>query len=148
MVLTENEVSILKKEPKKLLRQGWYCEKRIFLKLKEIKRYRGIAESITAAMKDVAVFGSGPSQKIESCAVEIVALEEDIKKELAQIRRSHDLIAFVASQLEDENYQLIIDARYLQGMHWVEISELIGRSLRWTLRLHGEALKAISDSFS
>ena len=113
--------------------------------MEEIRHYRDIAESITAEIKEVTTFGLTPSCKVENCVVEIVSIQEMLQERVKELRSDLDAVQEAINLLEDETQILLMDARYVRHMNWEEIAILISCSYRWTLRLHGQALKKISE---
>ena len=143
--MTEKQKKLLSENPAEFLKSCWYHNQWIKLKLEEIQHYRDIAESITAEIKEVTTFGLTPSCKVKNCVVEIVSIQEAIQERLKELRSDLDAVQEAINLLEDESQKLLMDARYIRHMNWEEIAILISCSYRWTLRLHGQALKKISE---
>lgn len=143
--MTEEQKERIIKDPKAFFKSCWYHEQGIKLKLEEIRHYRDLAESITAELKPVAVFGALPASKVENCVVEIVAIQENFQKELMKMRADLDAVQEAINLLDDDVQKQLLEARYVRHMTWEEIAILLDCSYRWTLRLHGAALKKISQ---
>lgn len=143
--MTEKQRNLLIENPGEFLKSCWYHNQWIKLKLEEIRHYRDIAESITAEIKEVTTFSLTLSCKVENCVVEMVTIQEEIQKRVQELRSDLDAIQEAINLLDDESQKLLMDARYIRHMNWEEISILISCSYRWTLRLHGQALKKISE---
>ncbi len=143
--MTEQQRVALAEDPKGFLKKCYYHELRIQEKQELIRHYREIAESITAEIKGVTSFSLTPSNKIEKCAIEIVSIEDDIEKEIDCLRTDRKLVQEAIDLLEDGDQKLLLEARYLRNTKWEDIAEALDISYRWTLRMHGIALKKISE---
>ena len=142
--MTIEQLQELSEDPKKFLNRCRYYEQRIKLKQAQIQHYRGMELSITASLKDIPTFGSAPTSKIENCTISIMGLEEDIQKEIENIKRDRLLVIEAINLVDEQDLRQILESRYIYETKWEEIALLSGYSYRWTLRLHGRALKLIS----
>lgn len=143
--MTEEQRLQLVENPKDFLQSCRYHEQRIKLKLEQIRHYRELAESITAEIKEVTTFNLSPSNKIENCAIELVTLQEEIQQEVLSLREDLAAVQEAIDLVDDETQRNLLEARYIRHLTWEEIAILLDRSYRWTLRLHGQALKKISQ---
>jgi hypothetical protein len=143
--MTEKQREQLAENPKEFLKSCWYHEKRIEEKQELIRHYRELAESITAEIKEVTTFSLTPSHKVENCAIEILSIQDDIRKEIEELKKDIAAVREVIDLLDDSSQKLLMEARYLRHMKWEDIMELLDISYRWTLRLHGIALQNISE---
>ena len=144
--MTETQLRLLATEPKAFLSQCKYHEKEIRLKQDEIQRYHDIATSITQEIKEVTTFSLTPSHKVEKACLEVVTLEGQIEKEIARLVESRQAIVEAIGLLTEQPHKLLLQARYLNQMTWEEIALMIPCSYRWTLRLHGIALRNLSQA--
>lgn len=142
--MTIEQLQELSEDPKKFLNRSRYYEQRIKLKQAQIQHYRDMELSITASLKDVPTFGSAPTSKIENCTISIMGLEEDIQKEIENIKRDRLLVIEAINLVDEQDLRQILESRYIYETKWEEIALLSGYSYRWTLRLHGRALRLIS----
>lgn len=142
--MTIEQLQELSEDPKKFLNRCRYYEQRIKLKQAQIQHYRDMELSITASLKDVPTFGSTPTSKIENCTISIMGLEEDIQKEIENIKRDRLLVIEAINLVDEQDLRQILESRYIYETKWEEIALLSGYSYRWTLRLHGRALRLIS----
>jgi len=63
---------------------------------------------------------------------------EETQKELAAIERA-------VESLEDPRLRLLIRYKYIDGLRWETIADLMHYDVRWIYRLHGEALLVLAD---
>ncbi|MDO4301239.1 MAG: hypothetical protein Q4D26_07615 [Clostridia bacterium] len=143
--MTVEQLKELAEDPKKFLNRCRHHEQRIKMKKDQIQHYRDMEYSITAAIKDIPSFGNKPTSKIENCSISIMAIEEDIQNEILEIQKDRALIRKAINLVDDEDLRQLLEARYLNELKWEEIALLLNHSYRWTLRLHGKALKNISQ---
>lgn len=147
--MTQEDLEILAKRPKDFLNHCKWHEQRIKFKQEQIQRFRDMACSITAPLKDVPSFGSGvPSSKVENCIVNISGLAQDIQKDIEKLRAELQTTRKAIDLISDTDLKFLLEARYLQRMKWEEIAMLLSCSYRWVLRLHGKALQEISKEAS
>lgn len=142
--MTIEQLQELSEDPKKFLNRCRYYEQRIKLKQAQIQHYRDMELSITASLKDIPTFGSAPTSKIENCTISIMGLEEDIQKEIENIKRDRLLVIEAINLVDEQDLRQILESRYIYETKWEEIALFSGYSYRWTLRLHGRALRLIS----
>lgn len=78
--------------------------------------------------------------------LEMVDVHAELEKEISQLmqytREAEKLIA----TLRDERYRSVLQLRYLCGYDWQEIADRLHFSLRWTHKLHGEALQELKQN--
>lgn len=146
--MTEEQRKRVAENPKEFLQSCRYHEQSIKIKLEQIRHYRELAESITAEIKEVTTFSLTPSNKIENCAIELVSIEEDIKKEIQELRNDLILVKEVIDLLTDETLRTLMDARYIRQMSWEEIAVMLFYTRRRVLQLHNKALQEISRKIS
>lgn len=143
--MTLEQLTELSEDPKKFLNRCKHYEQRIKIKQNQIQHYRDMEYSITAAIKDVPSFVGAVTSKIETCSISIMSIEEDIQKEIEAIKKERLLVQDAINLVDDEDLKCILEARYINGRKWEEISTDLAYSYRWTLILHGRALKNISQ---
>ena len=83
-----------------------------------------------------------------------IAVGSAYRKKVAEAEIGSDIDALVdlkadithrIKQINCPEYQLVLELRYLCFKSWEEIALQMGYDVRHVFRLHGEALKAISD---
>lgn len=70
-------------------------------------------------------------------------LEEQISKEIDHFVDVKNEIRTVIRQVSNTDQQVILRMRYIHFLSWEEIADALGFTVRWTLSLHGKALKAV-----
>lgn len=131
---------------KEYLSQAIWLDKIINNKLEEKVRLQALAEKTTSTYREDKVSGGkNAKSQMEEIIVKIIDLEYDI---VADIDRFVDLkkeIMDTISQVKDPCYQLLLEMRYISNKGWDEISVVIGYDKRYTMKLHGRALKLIDE---
>lgn len=143
--MTREQLTRLAQDPKAFLRGSADSERKIRLKELEIQRYYDLAVSITQAIKPAATFSGGPSRKVEICATEIAALEEEITKEASDFYQSLVLIKEAIGFLDDPVLYNVLWARYVCHLSWAKVAETLTWSDRWTYKVHARALKELKQ---
>lgn len=76
----------------------------------------------------------------------IVKYDEIVSKyerRLIVYLRETQAIEKAVSGVDDPRYRLLLRYRYIDGLKWETIADLMRYDVRWIYRLHGEALRAI-----
>lgn len=110
-------------------------------KQEQIAEVRAMAEKITAGTNGERVQTSTTSNKVESAAIKLVSLEEELlAMRMQYIAKMDEIIARIQS-LSDTRYIAILYERYVNNMSFEQISCALGYDYKWTCRLHGYALQ-------
>lgn len=142
--MTIEQLQELSEDPKKFLNRCKHYEQRIKIKQAQIQHYRDMEYSITSTIKDVPSFVGSVTSKIENCSISIMAIEEDIQKEIETIRQERLLVQEAIAMVDNPDLKSVLEAKYIDEMTWEEIAVQLFYSYRWTLRLHGRALRELS----
>lgn len=146
MTLTIQQLEQIAENPQVFLSQAYRTKERITAKRERIDGWRQIAESTTAQMHDTPSGGSLPSNKVAMCACNIVDLQDEIEEEIRELLTIEQLISAAIGQLiEDPNYKVLLELRYLNRLKWEEIAVRLDRTFRWVMTLHKRSLEEISS---
>lgn len=113
---------------------------------RRIKRIESELEEIRSMKMNPALnndgmpHGSGQSD-LSGYAAQLTELEEDAYQEGVNQLKAYKDITFRINQLEDENERDVLFYRYIKGLSWWKIAEMLDFSERWVTELHGRALK-------
>lgn len=134
-------------DAKEFLNRGYRTRERIRAKKERIEDWRQIAESITAELKPVVSFSSTPSMKVETCACNIVDLQQEIQEEINELVAVEREISQAISRAElDPTLRALLEMRYLNYLKWEEIAVRLDLTFRWTMTLHKRALTIFGES--
>ena len=110
------------------------------------EKYREMATRATGRTDAMRLSGTPGRSKVEQYVLEMVDVHAELEKEISQLmqytREAEKLIA----TLRDERYRSVLQLRYLCGYDWQEIADRLHFSLRWTHKLHGEALQELKQN--
>ena len=107
----------------------------IICKSKDWKRWKSIANSITAQVTGERVQSSWAQDKSAAAVVAYLDLEAEIKECVEQRKE----IIRIIEQLKGKKYRVIY-GRYVLGLSFKEIAVDCGMGESWATTLHGRAL--------
>ena len=81
--------------------------------------------------------------KTEDAIIKMMELEADINKEIGFLVERKREIFKVIQSVEEEEYRVLLEKRYLNHMTWEEIAVSMNCSLRTVYRIHGSALEKV-----
>ena len=118
---------------------------RLRLSALEDSKQRSYARAVssTAGMGE-RVSGGEPGDKLAAYAEVSLAADRQIEK-LEQVRAE---ILQVIGQVEDNTLATLLTEYYVNDKTWEEVAVQIDKSWRWTMNLHGKALKAVEKILS
>lgn len=145
-MLTRETLELIAADPTAYLKQCFRVERRIDVKRQRIEHLRQISVQITSAVKPVSAY-TGPSDKIGNCAVEIVALSQEIDQEIMEmLRLQRDIGDAIFQLVPNQSQRAVLEARYLSGMSWEEIAYSMHYAYRWVQRLHKRGLAVMKEN--
>lgn len=89
--------------------------------------------------------GSGSGDKISNTAVRTAQLTEEINQKLADYEAMQAKIAKKIGLLENRDYRLLLELRYLNFNPWHVIAWKMSYDERHIYRLHNQALKKYAE---
>lgn len=118
---------------------------RLRLSALEDSKQRAYARAVssTAGLGE-RVSGGEPGDKLAAYAEVSLAADQQIEK-LEQTRTE---ILQVIGQVEDNTLATLLTEYYVNDKTWEEVAVKIDKSWRWTMNLHGKALKAVEKILS
>jgi Protein of unknown function (DUF1492). len=128
---------------KEYLSQASRMNRLIIQKQEQLDRLRAIATKTTTNLHTVVVSGSGSKSKLEAVMEKIILLEEEINNEIDTYVDTMADINRTLVSIEDPDERLILDYRYLSGMPWDEIADVMCASVSSVYMKHRSALKKV-----
>lgn len=118
---------------------------RLRLSALEDSKQRAYARAVssTAGLGE-RVSGGEPGDKLAAYAEVSLAADRQIEK-LEQTRAE---ILQVIGQVEDNTLATLLTEYYVNDKTWEEVAVKVEKSWRWTMNLHGKALKAVEKILS
>ena len=124
------------------LKQGRLLDQRINYNLRKLSELRQTAYTISSPQisgNKVQNSHTGEAP-FEKALERIEAMEERINQEIDLLVELQEQIEGVIGQLESEEHQMILKYRYLEGLPWDEIGELLNISISTVKRWNQNAL--------
>ncbi len=132
---------------KEYLGQTYRIDHRINSKLDQISALHDLATKASSTVSDMPGSPNRNIHKMEDVIVKIIGLEEEVNQDIDELVDLKTDITHLIKTLENHEYQIILEQRYLCFKTWEQISVDMGYSIQHTFRLHDKALKALSGNF-
>ena len=128
---------------KEYLQQAFMLDNRIRARERQLESLKEHAVYSTPQFDSEAKRSVLYKSRLEENAVKIVELEKEIQQrvqEMVDLRRE---IQQTIKAINNDEYETILEMRYLSFMTWDEIVAMLGYSRRNAFKLHGKALSLI-----
>ncbi len=128
------------------LKQGWQLDQRIGYRLRKLAEMRQNVYSLpglTFCGDRVQSSLSGDAAFVRAL-VRMEAMQEAIREELDQLADLRKQMQDVISQTEDEKLMLTLTYRYMEGMSYQQIADLLQVDPSTVKRWHQTALRLIT----
>lgn len=133
-----------KMDAKEYLGQVQKCDTHINNMLDEMAQLKAFATKITTTLRPDAAGGSGGGQdKIGNAVAKIVALEEDITKEIDRYIDTKREVGRLIESVENPDQAKVLFKRYIKYEKWEAIALDMGFTYRNICYIHGRALQAV-----
>ena len=129
---------------KEFLSRGINLERRVETITDQIEHYKSIVNKCTVTYSD-SPKSTTSSYRLEDCTQKIMDLQSELCEAVADLVDVTCDIARTISKVENYDYEDLLVKRYVLGEPWEKIAEEMSYSEQHIHRLHGEALKKISD---
>ena len=128
------------------LKQGIMLDQRINYQLKKLAELRENACSIPAVMPKggkVQISPEGDAPFVRAL-MRMEAQEERINREIELLVELKDQIREVIGQVEDDNLRMVLAFKYLEGMSFEEIGDVLHANKSTVYRWHKQAVGKIT----
>ena len=132
--------------PKEYLSQAYRIDQRINSKLEQIVSLRGLAAKATSTLSDMPSSGTRNIYSMECIIAKMVDLEIEINQDIDSLVELKCKIVSIIKQIQNTEYQTLLELRYLCFKTWEQIAVDMGYSSQHIFRLHDKAVKEISIS--
>lgn len=126
---------------KEYLSQAYRLDRRIDSKLEQLSALRDTTTKATSVMNDVVVSRSRNMQSLQDTIAKIVDMERELDHDIDQLVDLKRDITRLIKLVNNPQYQLILEMRYLTYKSWREIADQLEVDERYIYKLHGLALK-------
>lgn len=128
---------------KEYLSQAYLLDKRIKSKTEQLKCLRDLATRTNMPLSDMPKNPNRGNSKMEDAVLKIVALEDEISEDILNLVTLKQEIMHSIKKVENSEYQMLLELRYLCFKTWEEISVEMGYEIRHIYRLHKRALNEV-----
>ena len=118
-----------------------------FINTKEdqLNYLRDMSVKTTSIINASGVRNSSNENKKEIILCKIVDLEQDLLTEINTVIDLNKEVSGAIKRVEDPDYRLILECRYLNHLTWSNIAEQLGFTPQWVNVLHNRALKELEE---
>lgn len=114
-------------------------------KLRQLEQLKATYYDLKSIVDDVTgVRGTNISKPTENAAVKLMALSEEINRDIDTLVDLKEKAAAGIQRL-DWKYRVIMELRYMECLSWAEIADKLGYCRQHVNRCHGEALKMLQN---
>ena len=132
-------------EVKAYLWQAYKLDKRLQREQMKLEKLRSAIEYHSPAFDGMGGHGSG--DKLSEAVASIVERSQRVDELAALYAKKYAEIERSIRSVGDDVLEEVLELRYLQYMKWEEITDKMGyKDTRWVQRLHGRALKNLSQT--
>jgi len=127
------------------LSQGRLLNQRINYQLKKLGELKNAACSLPAVTirKDKVQSSTDGDAPFVRALIRVEEMEEKIKREIDMLADLKEEIMGMIGQVDSEELQMVLIYRYLEGMTWEEIGDLIYADRSTVKRWHRKAIEQI-----
>lgn len=129
---------------KAYLAQAYRIDQRINSKLEQLSSLRELSTKATATFSDVPHSGTRNVHRMEDIICKIVTLEDEINAEIDRLVDLKRDIHALIGEVQDPEYQTLLELRYLCFKTWEQIAVLMNYSTKYLFELHARALRSIT----
>lgn len=128
---------------KEYLSQAYRLDKRIDSKIEQLKSLNLLATKCTSTLSDMPKSQSISNSRLEDTVVKIVDLQEEINRDIdSLVDLKRDIVRTIKS-VQNPEYQIILELRYLCFKTWEEITVQMNCSIDNVFKIRKNALKSV-----
>lgn len=127
---------------KEYLSQAIWLDQMIDSKLEQLETLKSLSMKVTTSFTQEKISGGTVEKsRMENTIVKVIDLEHEINEDIDRFVDLKRDIQDTINKMENINYQLLLEMRYLSGKNWEEIAEQLNYNNRTVFKVHGRALK-------
>ena len=128
---------------KEYLSQAYRLDKRIDSKIEQLKSLNLLATKCTSTLSDMLKSQSISNSRLEDTVVKIVDLQKEINMDIdSLVDLKRDIVKTIKS-VQNPEYQIILELRYLCFKTWEEIAVQMNCSIDNVFKIRKNALKSV-----
>lgn len=128
---------------KEYLSQAYRLDKRIDSKIEQLKSLNLLATKCTSTLSDMPKSQSISNSRLEDTVVKIVDLQEEINRDIDSLVDLKRDIVRTIKFVQNPEYQIILELRYLCFKTWEEIAVQMNCSIDNVFKIRKNALKSV-----
>ena len=128
---------------KEYLSQAYRIDQRINSKLEQVMSLRALLGKATGALSGAPKAATPNPHSMEDTICKMVDMENEINADIDKLVDLKAEIITCIKQVDNPEYQTLLELRYLCFKNWEDISTEMGYSLRRLYELHNLALEQI-----
>lgn len=125
------------------LSQAYRLDLEINNKLEIMDSMHSLATKATSTFSLVPPSGTRNVHRLEDTLAKIVDMDVEINKKIDKLVDLKKEIVDVISAVDNREYRLLLEMRYLRFLTWEEIAMELNYNIRHIYRIHGEALALV-----
>ena len=125
------------------LNRAYHLDQQIACKLEQVSRLRSLTQKVTASYGDGCSSHAHNNSSMEDAIVRLVDAEDELATKVIELVDVRMEIAKLIDRVPDSLYKLVLEKRYLCFMTWERIAADMNWTYRWTLSVHGKALREV-----
>ncbi len=129
--------------PKEYLSQAYRIDQRINSKLEQVVCLRELATKATSTLSDMPSSGTRNIHSMEGIIAKMVDLETEINQDIDTLVDLKREIVSLIKQIQNTEYQTLLELRYLCFKTWEQIAVDLGYSSKHVFYLHDKAVALI-----
>lgn len=132
-------------DAKEFLSRAFFLEQRIQSKQEQIAALRSLASRVTISYGNEPVSHTRNVTSLQDTVEKILEAENELNRQIDTLVDTKLEIGRVIDRVENIQFRLILEKRYLLFRQWDDIGEEMGYSARWLQIRHREALNAVQE---
>ena len=130
---------------KDFLQQARFLDQRINSKVREIEKMNALATNMSAVISDMPKAKSSSTSRMEDTVCKIIDYENEVREDLDRLISIKREINDTLEQIDEVDYRIVLQKRYLEMCSWEEIACDIDKKVRWVQMLHGRGLDKVQE---
>ncbi len=130
---------------KEFLQQARFLDQRINSKVREIEKMNALATNMSAVISDMPKSKGSTTSRMEDTVCKIIDYENEVREDLDRLISIKREINDTLEQIDEVDYRIVLQKRYLEMCSWEEIACDIDKKVRWVQMLHGRGLDKVQE---
>lgn len=112
---------------------------------RELEEARSTAARVTTSYSLAGGRGGGDGRRTESAALRLEALEAEQLQHLEELVALRYAVERVLERLPTERDRILFRLRYVDGLTWAKVADVLGLTYVRVCKLHGQLLAALEE---